>query len=103
MTIALLAFWIEETRGLEFVLQKLQFTVGGMLMPLDLMPGWLQRICEWLPFRAVLYLPAKTAVHFDGALWASALAVQVGWIAALTAVVAFLYRKGVSKLHVNGG
>jgi ABC-2 type transport system permease protein len=101
--IALCAFWVEEVRGLEFVLQKLQFTVGGMLLPIDLMPEWLQRICAWLPFQAVLYFPARTAVDYDGAALAAQFGIQTAWIALLGVLAAVVYRRGVKNLHVNGG
>ncbi|UVI32224.1 ABC transporter permease [Paenibacillus spongiae] len=101
--VALCAFWIEETRGLEFVLQKLKFTVGGMLLPIDLMPEWLQRICAWLPFQAVLYIPARTAVAYEEAAVLQYFALQAAWIIVLGAGIMVIYRKGVSKLHVNGG
>ncbi|GBF75504.1 ABC transporter permease [Paenibacillus sp. 598K] len=103
MTVALCAFWVEETRGLEFVLQKLKFTVGGMLLPLEMMPDWLQSICAWLPFQAVLYVPARMAVSYDAELLRTYLLIQWGWVAVLGAVVMLMYRRGVSKLHVNGG
>ncbi|GGG10008.1 ABC transporter permease [Paenibacillus abyssi] len=103
MIIALFAFWLEETRGLEFVMQKLQFTVGGMLLPLEMMPEWLQRICAWLPFQTVLYFPAKMAVAYDAKLLIPYLAIQWGWVVVLAVVVIMTYRTGVKKLHVNGG
>ncbi|SFI59419.1 ABC-2 type transport system permease protein [Paenibacillus sp. UNC496MF] len=103
MIVALCAFWVEETRGMEFVLHKLQFTVGGMLLPLDLMPEPLQRACAWLPFQAMLYFPARTAVNFGSAPLGEQFAIQAAWIAVLTAAVLLIYRRGVSKLHVNGG
>jgi len=103
MAVALCAFWVEETRGMEFVLHKLQFTVGGMLLPLELMPEWLQRICAWLPFQAMLYLPARAAVVPEPGLFAGYAAIQWAWAAALAAVCALVYRKGVRRLHVNGG
>jgi viologen exporter family transport system permease protein len=103
MIVALLAFWVEETRGIEFVLQKLQFTIGGMLLPIDLMPEWLQRICAWLPFQAALYFPARTGVHFDAAVLENQLLIQAAWIAGLAVMVSWIYRRGVTKLHVNGG
>lgn len=102
-TVALCAFWVEETRGMEFVLQKLQFTVGGMLLPLDLMPEWLQRICAWLPFQAVLYFPARTAVKFGDAAILQQFLIQGAWISVLTVSVMWMYKRGVAKLHVNGG
>ncbi|WP_225442758.1 ABC transporter permease [Paenibacillus lycopersici] len=103
MAVALCALWVEETRGMEFVLHKLQFTVGGMLLPLDLMPEPLQRVCSWLPFQAMLYFPARTAVNFGTAPVARQFAIQAFWIAALAALVTWMYRRGVKKLHVNGG
>jgi len=103
LAVALLAFWVEETRGMEFVLQKLNFTVGGMLLPLELMPDWLERVCGWLPFQAVLYFPARTGVAFDGGRLAAFLLMQWGWAAALAVLGAFIYRRGVRKLNVNGG
>ncbi|MBW7457475.1 ABC transporter permease [Paenibacillus sepulcri] len=101
--VALTAFWVEETRGMEFVLQKLQFTVGGMLLPIDLMPEWLQRVCAWLPFQAVLYFSARTAVNYEHAPMLQQFAIQAAWISIMAAVVIFIYRRGVAKLHVNGG
>ncbi|CAG7647561.1 ABC transporter permease [Paenibacillus allorhizosphaerae] len=103
MTLALCAFWVEETRGLEFVYNKLLFTVGGMLMPLELFPEALQQVCKWLPFQAVLYFSAKTAVRWEDVDLVSMLAVQWAWVTGLVLVVAWVYRRGVRKLNVNGG
>jgi len=103
MIVALCAFWVEETIGLEFIYKKLLFTAGGMLMPLDMFPLWLQDICRWLPFQAVLYFPASTVTNFDAAKLPGMLAMQWGWAAVLAAVVAWMYGRGVRKLHVNGG
>ncbi|WP_040952617.1 ABC transporter permease [Gorillibacterium massiliense] len=103
MILALCAFWVEETRGLEFVYTKLLFTIGGMLMPLEIYPEAFQRVCVWLPFQTVLYFPAKAAVAFDQVNLLNMLAIQWFWIALFTGIVLFIYRKGVKKLNVNGG
>ncbi|MDF2962331.1 MAG: hypothetical protein K0S39_4066 [Paenibacillus sp.] len=103
MGLALCAFWVEETRGLEFVYHKLLFTIGGMLMPLELFPQLLQDVCRWLPFQTVLYFPAKTAVRWEDAGLLSMLVTQAVWIVLLGIAVGFIYGRGVSKLNVNGG
>lgn len=103
MIVALCAFWVEETMGLDFVYKKLLFTAGGMLMPLEMFPDWLQEVCRWLPFQAVLYAPASAAVRFDAEAFAGLLAMQWGWAAALAGVVFWMYGRGVRKLNVNGG
>lgn len=101
--LALCSFWVEETRGLEFVYHKLLFTIGGMLMPLELFPELLQKICAWLPFQAVIYFSAKTAVAFDGHALVRMFVIQALWIALFSGALALMYRKGVRKLNVNGG
>ncbi|SCW75799.1 ABC-2 type transport system permease protein [Paenibacillus tianmuensis] len=103
MALSLSAFWVEETRGLEFVYNKLLFTIGGMLMPLELFPEALQQVCRWLPFQVVLYFPAKTAVRWEEVHLAPMLSVQWAWVVVLALVVWLIYRKGVRKLNVNGG
>ena len=103
MMIALCAFWVEETRGIEFVYHKLLFTIGGMLLPLELFPKALQAVCAWLPFQSVLYFTAKTAVRFDWPTMARFLLIQWGWAILLAAAVFAMYAKGVKKLNVNGG
>ncbi|MGG1553792.1 ABC transporter permease [Paenibacillus ferrarius] len=103
MCIALSAFWVEETRGLEFVYNKFLFTVGGMLMPIELFPDVLQRIVRWLPLQGVVYTPAKTAVALNISQLPVMLLMQLGWIALFGVVAALIYRRGVTKLHVNGG
>lgn len=103
MVLALCAFWVEETRGLEFVYNKFLFTIGGMLMPLELFPDALQRIGQYLPFQAIVYLPAKTTVAFDTVNVAGAVATQLIWMLIIGIIVSLVYRKGVTKLNVNGG
>lgn len=103
MLIALCAFWVEETRGLEFVYQKFVFVIGGMMLPLEIMPDLLSKICSWLPFQGVVYLPSRMAVHFNWSEWLRFLGIQWLWIVLFAFVLAGVYRKGVKKLNVNGG
>jgi len=104
MTLSLCAFWVEETRGLDFVYNKLLFTIGGMLLPLEMFPAPLRSVSQWLPFQAIAYFPAKTAVAAaDGAETMRMIAIQWGWVAVLAGLTTIVYRKGVRKLNVNGG
>lgn len=103
MMLALCAFWVEETRGLEFVYQKLLFTIGGMMLPLELFPQQMQSICAWFPFQTVVYFAAKTAVRFDWTQLGRMLVIQAIWVLVLSLLLGAVYRKGVKKLNVNGG
>ncbi|GIP31222.1 ABC-2 family transporter protein [Paenibacillus sp. J2TS4] len=103
MSLSLCSFWLEETQGLAFVYDKLLFTVGGMMLPLELFPDALRAVCEWLPFQTIVYFAAKTAIHYDTGRLLSMLAVQCLWVAVLGLLTVGIYRKGVKMLHVNGG
>jgi ABC-2 type transport system permease protein len=83
MLLALCAFWMEETRGLEFVYHKLLFTIGGMMLPLEVFPALLQKVCAWLPFQTIIYFPAKTAVRFNAEALLTMLGIQGIWIVLL--------------------
>lgn len=103
MILSLCAFWVEETSGLIFVYDKLVFTLGGMLIPLELLGNQLRRLVGWLPFQTMVYYPVKTAVHFDPSRMAGMLGVQLLWGLGLGGLLWIVYRRGVTKLNVNGG
>lgn len=103
MMLALCSFWVEEVRGLDLVYNKLLFTVGGMMLPLETFPDTLQSICSWLPFQTVVYFSAKSIVQFHWAMVAEMLLIQLIWMVILSLGLVWIYRKGVRKLNVNGG
>ncbi|MCL6625747.1 ABC transporter permease [Alicyclobacillus shizuokensis] len=103
MVIGLLLFWMEDGRGLDLILSRLVMILGGMMIPLPLFPDWLARVCAWLPFQVIAYLPARTLVHLRGYDIGQALATGCGWMLICLAVCTFLYGKGVKRLHVQGG
>ena len=63
--IGLAAFFVEEVRPIHWIYSKLLMSVGGMFLPLDMFPEWLRRVSNWLPFRLIIYAPARTFVAFD--------------------------------------
>ncbi|MBI2940708.1 MAG: ABC-2 family transporter protein [Chloroflexi bacterium] len=103
LAIGLLAFWFEDTYAFIWIYQKVVFTLGGLFLPLDLFPGALRRLAEVLPFSSIAYGPARLVAGFDTALWATTVATQLFWLAALVGLVALLYRRGVRRVNINGG
>lgn len=103
MLVSLCAFWVEEIQGLIFVYDKLIFTIGGMLLPLELFSQPIREICRWLPFQAMIYFPVKTVIHFDAASMLWMLGIQGIWGMLFAVALVLVYRRGVTKLNVNGG
>lgn len=71
------AFWVQEAKSAWFLYQKLVFVVGGMLLPLEVLPGPLEIGAKFLPFAAVAYAPARLASGHVEPGW---LVVQLGWL-----------------------
>ena len=94
------AFWIEDAKASWFLYQKLVFLLGGMLLPLELLPHGLATVARLLPFWTTAYVPARLlSGHVEPAL----LLVQAGWLCALLAAAAGVFRLGERRFQVTGG
>ena len=101
--IGLSAFLVEDVSAFMWIYQKLAFLFGGLLIPLDFYPVWLQTIARLLPFSSITYGPARLFVTPTPELFLSVMALQIVWIVALAFLLTFAYRRGVAYLTVNGG
>lgn len=101
--IGMAAFVVEETDSFMLIYQKAVFILGGMLLPLDMFPAWLQGLARALPFPYMMYTPARLFVRPDPDLFLQMLAVQWIWVAVLASLLVAAYRNGEKMLTVNGG
>lgn len=80
-------------------MQKMLFLFGGLLLPLEIYPDWMQTIAWATPFPAILYGPASYAFDKSGGEIALLLFIQSLWVvltslAAIAALRAARYRIG---------
>jgi ABC-2 type transport system permease protein len=101
--IGLSAFWMEETMPLYLIYQKLLFSVGGLFLPLEVFPGWLQQVARWLPFQLITYAPARAFVAFDAGEAGAALLAQLLYIVLLSGVVTLVWAFARRRMVVHGG
>lgn len=101
--IGLAAFVTEDISAFQWIYQKFAFILGGLLIPLDFYPTWLQNIAKALPFSAMVYGPARLFVRPTADAFLSTLGIQLVWILALGLLTVLAYRRGISHLTVNGG
>ena len=101
--IGLAAFVAEEVAPFEWIYQKLVFILGGMLIPLDFYPAWLQTLAKSLPFAYMMYGPARLFVRPDMQLFFQILAGQVLWLAVLGGLLSLAFSRGMRRLAINGG
>jgi ABC-2 type transport system permease protein len=101
--IGLSAFVVEDVSAFTWIYQKLSFVFGGMLIPLDFYPDWLQVIAKSLPFASAIYGPSRLFVTPSVELFINVMSLQVMWILVLSFLLVIVYRRGVMQLTVNGG
>lgn len=103
ISLSLTSFWFEENNAFFWIYSKLVFTLGGMLIPLELFPEWLKNISLNLPFAYVTYAPAKLAVNFSFDRFLYTIAFQIMYLGIFFLLSIGIFRKGAKALNVNGG
>lgn len=101
--IGLAAFVSEDVAAYEWIYSKLIFILGGMLIPIDFFPNWLQKLAQALPFAYTMYGPARLFVEPGLERFLKLVAAQAGWLVVLGCLAAFAYQRGMQRLAVNGG
>jgi len=101
--IGLSAFVVEDVSAFTWIYQKLAFIFGGMLIPLNFYPEWLQTLAKFLPFSSAMYEPVRLFVQPSMERFISVLTLQSIWIAVLVFILVVVYRRGLTQLTVNGG
>jgi len=101
--IGLAAFVTEEVSAFEWIYSKFLLLLGGILIPLDFFPTWLRTIAQALPFAYMIYGPARLFVDPEIPRFLSLLFGQLLWLSIFGLVVILVYKRGVSRLSINGG
>lgn len=103
LAIGLSTFWTQDASPTYWIWQKLCFVLGGLLFPLEIYPDWLRAIALWTPFQPLIHGVGRAAFAYDPALAAETALKIVAWGAVLAVFTAWLYRRGLRILNVNGG
>jgi len=101
--LAIFSFWLEDTKSLNFVYDKIVFILGGMLAPLEIFPTWLEQITKYLPFSYIAYYPAKLWVQFSLHNFWSVVLGEIIWIIITIIALAIAYRICIKNISINGG
>lgn len=102
MLISLTAFFIEETTPFFWIYERLILCIGVMF-PIEIFPKFFQPFIKFSPVYVTMYAPAKMFVDFSINAFLEILLFQLIYLF-ITVILSFLiYKKGVKKLHVNGG
>ena len=101
LILGLVAFYIEETKSIWFIIQKAQFLL--VFVPIEFYGDFVQKLLVFLPTTHMIYTPATILIKYDFQSCIALLSMQIINIIVLSLVTCILYKKGVRKINVNGG
>jgi ABC-2 type transport system permease protein len=99
-----LSFYLESSMKVMDLWLVFFFVLSGYLIPVDLFPGALRRVVDWLPFRYQIGLPVElvTGAHdVPGAL--GLLVRQWAWVGIGLGATVLLWRGGLRRFAAYGG
>lgn len=100
----LLTFWFLEIQGFVILSFAIESLLGGQMFPLDLMPDWVFRFAQYLPFYYQMYFPVAIFTgRIDQALAVQGLGLQAIWVVLLLAFNHFLWTRGLRRHTAVGG
>lgn len=99
--IGLLAFIMEETKGIWLIIQK--FSLLLVFTPIEFYPELVQKIFYCLPTTYMVYAPARIFIGADINLTLILLALEMLCLVLWYIGCRILYAKGVRRINVNGG
>ena len=102
VALGLVAFWLRDATPLYWVASKLLFILGGLMLPLELYPRWLQVVAACTPFPVLLAGPAGFLLHSAGPAWFLALRLLL-WGGILFGLVELVFWRATRTLQLDGG
>lgn len=101
--IGLLAFWLQDVAPVYWVWQKLMFVLGGLMLPLELYPAFIQRAAVLTPFPSLLAEPASFVLSTNPVAPGALAKSLVLWAGATVFMVSWIFRRAVTTVTINGG
>ncbi|MCA9674944.1 MAG: ABC-2 family transporter protein [Kofleriaceae bacterium] len=103
VTIGTLAFWVDRSMGLFDVYMGVFAVLSGYLIPLALLPGWMQDVAAHAPFRYMLSVPVEILIgRLHGADAAWQVVTQLAWATAAVLGARALWKVGVRRYEAYG-
>ncbi len=102
--IGMLNFWTTRGAAVFDLYMATEMLLSGRLVPLQLMPGWVQTLADFLPFKWTFYFPIQSLV---GDLSTESLLLGLGaqalWVGIGLVLFHFAWRAAVKHFSAVGG
>jgi viologen exporter family transport system permease protein len=102
-TIGMLNFWTTRGAAIFDLYMATEMLLSGRLVPLRLMPGWVQTLADFLPFKWTFGFPIESLVgHMSTRSLLLGLGAQVMWTAMGYVFFTFAWRAAIKRFSAVG-
>ena len=97
-------FWTTRTSALFQLMVGVELLLSGRLVPLALMPGWVERLAGWLHFKWTFQYPIEALIGKldDGAIL-TGLVTQLLWIGVFAVAIRLVWGRAIRRYTAVGG
>jgi len=100
----MLCFWTTRGAAIFDLWMMIELLLSGRLVPLPLMPDWVQELARWLPFQWTFYFPINALIGDDSTQeLLLGLAAQAFWIGAGLGLFLVAWRFAIRRFSAVGG
>jgi ABC-2 type transport system permease protein len=102
--LGMITFWTTRVGAIYELFFAVELVLSGRLVPMTLMPAWVQQIAWYLPFQWCFYFPIQALVgSMTNLELFTGLGMQVLWIAIGTLFVNLVWKLGIRQFSAVGG
>ena len=103
-SLGMLCFWTTRGAAIFDLYMTVELLLSGRLVPLPLMPDWVQEVSRFLPFQWAFYFPIESLVgDLSNQELAQGLFVQLFWILVGLAIFRVAWRSAIKRYSAVGG
>ena len=102
VAIGSLAFWFEDTAGVDRLRALGSRVLSGAVLPLAMFPASTQGFLDVQPFRFLVSFPIEVLLLEDRSGVARGFVLQLGWLAVVALATVALWRRGLRSYQAAG-
>ncbi len=101
--LGMITFWTTRVGAIYELYFALELILSGRLVPMSLMPGWVQTASNFLPFQWTFFFPINALVgNPTPAELLTGLGIQIAWIVGGTLLVNLMWHFGIRRFSSVG-
>ena len=102
--VSLLTFWTLNGVGISWSREAVLNILSGTIIPLAMLPGWLQTVAEFAPMRGIISTPLLIYLgKAEGAEALKLLAFSAGWLVILAFFANWAWQAAFNRVEIQGG